>query len=75
MPSLDLRQPRQFLFCKVEFYLQRHYTHTTSRAHPLRLAKLYHAKPLDNILQMEYIVVLIITGTGSLKFVVFRALH
>ena len=55
MPSLDLRQPRQLLFCKVEFYLQRHYTHATSRAHPLRLAKLYHAKPLDNILRMEYI--------------------
>ena len=40
MPSLDLRQPQQFLFCKVEFYLQHHYT---SRAHLLRLAKLYHA--------------------------------
>ena len=51
-PSLDLRQPRQFLFCKVEFYLQRHYT---SRAHLLRLAKLYHAKLLDSILRMEYI--------------------
>ena len=55
MPSLDLRQPQQFLFCKVEFYLHRH---CTSRAHLLRLAKLYHAKPLDSILRMEYSIVI-----------------
>ena len=63
-PSLDLRQPQQFLFCKVEFYLQRHYT---SRAHLLRLAKLYHAKHLDSILRMEYNIIQTFKRTGNTK--------
>ena len=73
-PSLDLRQPRQFLFCKVEFYLQRHYT---SRAHLLRLAKLCHAKPLDSILRMEFNFRVIMSGvlvTSTLPAQRFRAL-
>ena len=47
---LLLKRPYE---CNKEFTPARA-SHCTSRAHLLRQAKLYHAKPLDSILRMEY---------------------